>query len=32
MSSGGLSGKNFSSYLISSSEINKALKKNNYKK
>ena len=30
MSAGGLSGKNFSSYLISSLEINKALKKNNY--
>jgi glycosyltransferase involved in cell wall biosynthesis len=30
MSSGGLSGKNFNSYLISSLEINKALKKNNY--
>ena len=30
MSSGGLSGKNYKSYLVSSLEINKALKKNNY--
>ena len=30
MSTGGLSGKSFNSYLISSLEINKALKKNNY--